>query len=272
MAATSKETPTQLRDTRSPAPAVTRAAAILGVLAEPDAGVVGLSDLARRLGLAKSSIANLCTALEESGMLRRVNGGYTLGSRLLEFGHAYLKTVDLLQDFHETASRLTTASQETLLLATLDGAEVLYLARHDGSQPIRLASDVGRRMPATCTALGKSMLAQLDPAIVEERLGRLAPFPMLTPNSKRTMPEMAAELERTRERGYAIDDEENTLGVTCVAVALPEPPPGQALRAVSVTLLKARASDELRDRLVADLRQLAAHLSVRLRVGRGQPS
>jgi DNA-binding IclR family transcriptional regulator len=259
-----------LRETASPAPAVTRGAAVLGLLAEPDVGALGLSELSRRLELPKSSVANLCSALEQSGLVRRSDSGYTLGHRLLELGHAYMKTVDLLQDFHESCRRLRSASQETVLLATLDGTDVLYLARHDGTQPIRLASDVGRRMPAMCTALGKSMLAQMDPAAVQQRLSGISVFPVLTPKSKRNMSELAQDLEATSARGFAIDDEENTPGVTCVAVALPLTAPEQQQRAVSVTMLKARSSEELRDRLVAELRELAAHLSMRLALDPGQ--
>jgi DNA-binding IclR family transcriptional regulator len=261
-------TPSELH---SPAPAVTRAAALLGLLVEPDAGPLGLSDFARRLGLPKSSVANLCAALEQTDMLRRVNGGYMLGPRLLELGSAYLRTVDMLQDFRETCRTLPVASQETLLLATLDDLDVLYLARHDGTQPVRLGSDIGRRLPAAVTALGKAMLAHLDPAEVEEQHRRLPEFPVLTPKSLRNVDELLAELERTRERGYAIDDEENTPGVTCYAVAIPGGA-GHQRRGVSVTLLKARETDQLRDHLVADLRQLAAHLSTRSTAGLGPAS
>jgi DNA-binding IclR family transcriptional regulator len=259
-------------DLHSPAPAVTRAAALLGLLVEPDVSPLGLSDFARRLGLPKSSVANLCAALEQADMIRRVNGGYMLGPRLLELGSAYLRTVDVLQDFHESCRNLRTGSQETLLLATLDDLDVLYLARHDGTQPIRLGSDIGRRLPAACTALGKAMLAQMDPRDVEEQHRRLPEFPVITPKSNRNVDELLADLERTRDRGYAIDDEENTPGVTCYAVAIPAGEADEQRRGVSVTLLKARENDQLRDNLVADLRQLAAHLSMRSAVGLGRRS
>lgn len=257
---------------RSPAPAVTRAAAILEVLAEPGVGALGLAELTRRLRLPKSSVANLCVALEESGLLRRVNDGYLLGQRLLELGSAYLRSIDEVQDFHETCRSLRTISHETVLFATLDGVDTLYLARHDGSQPIRLASDVGRRLPAGCTALGKAMLAQLDPAAVAERYGQLSTFPVLTPRSNQSLDELLDDLRLTRERGYAVDDEENMPGVTCFAVALSSNDAHRVRRAVSVTMLKARASDDLRAQVVSDLRQLAGHLSARVAVERGEPA
>ncbi len=251
-----------LRDTPSPAPAVTRAAAILGLLAESSESV-GPAELARRLDLPKSSIANLCAALEEADLIRRVDGRFRLGHFAVELGAAYLSSNSLLRDFADTAAELPAGSQETLLLAQLDRTDVLYLARHDGTQPIRLASDIGRRLPANCTALGKAMLAQLPPDAVAERYRQLSSFPVLSENSIRTVEALLADLELTRGRGYAVDDEENTPGVTCFGVALPRNDPSEPLRAVSVTMLKARASDERVQRLVADLRELAARLGKR---------
>jgi DNA-binding IclR family transcriptional regulator len=249
--------------TRSPAPAVTRAAAVLGLLAE-SSDPVGLAELARRLGLPKSSLANVCGALVDAGLVRRVDGRYRLGHVVLELGNAYLSSNSLLADFADIATGLPAGSQETLLLAQLDGTDILYLARHDGTQPIRLASDIGRRLPANCTALGKAMLAQLDPDEVAERFRRLPAFPILSAQSKRTIEELLGDLAITRDRGYAVDDEENTPGIRCFGVPILSDP----LRAVSVTLLKARATDELERRLVADLHRLASHLGRRSLTGR----
>ena len=88
------------------APAVTRAAAILDVLAEDGAVALGPSELARRLGLPKSSIANICGALVEAGLARRSGSGFRLGRRLAELGGAYLAAVDQIQEFYELADQL----------------------------------------------------------------------------------------------------------------------------------------------------------------------
>ena len=253
--------PSQVVDGGSPAPAVTRAAAVLDAIAAADQPL-GLSDLARRLGLAKSSLSNLCVALEEAGLLRRVDQRYTLGHKLVELASAYLRKVDLLSEFHSTARDLPNAVHETMLLGLLDGTDVVYLARHDGTQPIRLASDVGRRMPAVCTALGKAMLATLSDDEVIARVSKLATFPVLTARGAQNLDDLLEDLARTRQRGYAIDDEENTEGVCCFSFALPGS--GNPPHAVSVTLLKARANERLRERLLADLGRLATSLPGRL--------
>src|SRR5437016_4788559 len=183
------------------APAVTRAAAILDALAESPAVPTPLSDLARRLGLPKSSVANICGALVEANLVRRADAGFGLGRRLAELGGAYLSGVDQVHEFHDLAAQLPVASEETIQMALLDGLEVTYVARHDGRQPIRLASEIGRRLPASCTALGKAALATLDPADLTARLRGLDLLPVLTRNSHRTVAELLDDLDEVRRRG-----------------------------------------------------------------------
>ena len=247
------------------APAVTRAAAILDVLAEDGSVALGPSELARRLGLPKSSIANICAALADVGLVRRIGTGFALGRKLAELGGAYLSAVDLVQEFYEACRILPTGSDETVQLAVLDGLEMTYLARHDGRQPVRLTSQIGRRLPASCTATGKAALASLDPAELEHRFAGLTTLPVLSRNSHGTVGELLADLDQVRERGYALDDEETVEGVVCYGIAIPGRRPGDAPHAASITLLKARATDERVPALVADLRRLADLLSDPLR-------
>jgi IclR family transcriptional regulator, blcABC operon repressor len=248
------------------APAVTRAAAILDLLAENPAVPTPLSDLARRLGLPKSSVANITGALVDAGLAQRADAGFRLGRRLAELGGAYLATVDQVHEFQELADRMPFASEETMQMAVLDGLEVTYVARHDGRQPIRLASDIGRRLPASCTALGKAALASLDPADLAERLRGVETLPALTRNSHRRVADLLDDLDEVRRRGYAIDDEETAEGIVCLGVAITRRV-GDAPYAVSVTLLKARAEDARREAVLADLRRLARLLSHPLAAG-----
>ena len=249
------------------APAVTRAAAILDALAENGAASTPLSDLARRLGLPKSSVANICGALVEAGLVRRADSGFRLGRRLAELGGAYLASVDQVQEFHDLANQLPVASEETMQMAVLDGLEVTYVARHDGRQPIRLASEIGRRLPASCTALGKATLAALDQADLADRLRGVEALPTLTRNSHRNVPQLLDDLESVRRRGHAIDNEETAEGIICLGVALPRRAGGD-LYGVSVTLLKARADPAKLDALAADLKRLARRLANPLGPGR----
>lgn len=243
------------------APAVTRAALILDVLAESAGDPVGPSELARRLGLPKSSIANICGALADAGLVRRIGTGFALGRRLAELGGAYLGSVDQVQEFYDLTRTLPAASDETVQFAVLDGLEVTYLARHDGRQPVRLTSRVGRRLPAFSTATGKAALASLSDAELDRRLDGLDVLPQPSAKSHASVASLRADLALVRTRGYAVDDEETMEGVVCYGIMIPARQPGEGPCAASITLLKVRATPERVPALVDDLRLLASELS-----------
>lgn len=242
------------------APAVTRAAAILDLLARMGGEAAGARELARLLSAPKSSIMNVCIALVETGLLRRTASGFALGPKLAELGGAYLTTVNEVQAFYETCPQLPVASEETIQLARLDGLEMTYLAQHDGRHVTYLASEIGRRMPASCTATGKATLAQLDDAELKARFAG-STLPRLTPHSHRTFGSLLLDIQGVRQRGYAVDDEESTEGIVCLSVAVPRRRPADPSYAVSITILKARSDAARREELVADLVRLANLLS-----------
>ena len=248
-------------DADSLAPAVTRAAFVLDELAAGGGEALGPSELARRLGLPKSSIANICGALADAGLVRRVGTGFALGRHLAELGGAYLATVDQVAEFYEAARRLPAGSEETVQLAILDGLEVTYLARHDGRQPVRLTSRIGRRLPAFSTATGKAALASLDLAELDRRLAEITTFPRPTRKAHGTVDELRADLDLIRDRGYAMDDEETMEGVVCYGTVIPSRLPGEGPLAASITLLKVRATAERVPALIDDLRRLSRELS-----------
>jgi DNA-binding IclR family transcriptional regulator len=248
-------------DSESLAPAVTRAAAILDALSENPSVPAGPSELARRLGLPKSSIANICNALAETGLVRRIGTGFALGRKVAELGGAYLAAVDLVQEFYDASRELPTASDETVQLAVLDALEMTYLARHDGRQQVRLTSGIGRRLPATVTATGKAALAMLDERELDRRLSGVASLPVFTAHSISSVDRLRAEIAEVRRRGHAIDNEETVEGVVCLGIAIPSRRPGEGPYAASVTLLKARATEERVPAIVADLHALADRLS-----------
>jgi DNA-binding IclR family transcriptional regulator len=254
-------------EVESLAPAVTRAGAILDLLAENAGDAAGPSELARRLGLPKSSIANICNALADIGLVRRIGTGFALGRKLAELGGAYLASIDLVSEFYEACRLLTTGSEETIQLAILDDLEMTYLARHDGRQPVRLTSQIGRRLPATVTATGKAALASLDDADLARRLDGITELPTLTVNSLGTVDALLADLAVVRARGYAMDDEETVEGVVCYGVMIPGRQPGEGPYAASITLLKVRATDERVPLLIDDLHTLSDRLSDPLRAG-----
>jgi len=231
--------------------------AIVDLLA--DAGQAGLSvaDIAARTGIAKSTTALLCGVLEDEGMARRYDGRYRLGRRFLSLAAEYLETVDHLGDFYEEVRRQPIVSREAARLALLDGTEVIYLARYEATgQPRRTTGAIGERFPASITATGKAILATLPPEAVEDRY-RGKVFPRFTERSIQSLPDLMRDLAETRERGYAVDDEETNLGQACFAVAIRNAPGDISSLAVSTTLAKARALEVSVDAVVAELGELA---------------
>ena len=152
----------------SPAPAVTRAAAVLEALAASATGRLTLSDLARELGIPKSSTSNLLLALEEARLINRQGAEFTLGRKLVELGAAYLSRLDEVQEFYRFCEQAPTLSGETVRIAMLDGTNVIYLARYEGHPAVRLTSNIGDKMPVSLCAVGKALIARLHDHDVDE--------------------------------------------------------------------------------------------------------
>ena len=123
------------------APAVTRAAVILDLLAENGGAAAGPSELARRLGLPKSSIANICAALADAGLARRVGTGFALGRKLAELGGAYLASVDQIQEFYDACHELEVGSvrDHPAGRARRDRDDLPRPARRTPARPLDLA-------------------------------------------------------------------------------------------------------------------------------------
>ncbi len=242
-------------------PAVARAAAILelvGQVGHP----LGTNEIARQLGFPKSSTANICLELQEAGMLVRRENGYSLGRKLVELGGHYLASVDALREYYDTCASLPMLSRESSRMAILDGTDVLYLGKYEGRQQIRLTANIGDRFPAVCTATGKALLALLPPGEAEARYReKRGAFVSLTPKSIKNVAELTKSLDQTRKRGYAIDDEEATMGVVCFAVAATGFRGDTSNVAVSVTVLKQRLTPEFKQAILNDLYALAKGLS-----------
>ena len=250
-----------LAGVRTAVPAVARASAILDLVALAQ-HPLGSNEIARALSIPKSSTANICLELLETGMLVKRDGGYCLGRKLLELGGHYLASVDALREYYDMCASLPILSRESSRIAILDGTDVLYLGKYEGRQQIRLTANIGDRFPAICTATGKALLALLPPRDVEERYrDKPSAYVKLTEKSLTNINALSKDLALIRERGYAIDDEEATAGVTCFGNAVPGFRGDTATVAVSATVLTQRLTPEFRQALLNDLKTLAKGLA-----------
>lgn len=243
----------------SPAPAVTRAAAILGTLAMAGGEPMNLSELARAVGIAKSSAANICAALEDARLVQRRDTGYMLGRRTIELGGAFLAGFDEVRTFYELCDRANVITENVVQLAILDGVDVLYVARYEGGSKFRLAAGIGDRFPASLTATGQSLLAKLPTAEVIRRF-RGVDIPQLTPGSLRTMSDLLTKLETVRGQGYAFDDEGVHPGVVGLAVAVKPRNAGGTVYTLGATVIKSLLTPEYKEQILRELRSVAEEL------------
>ncbi|WP_232666222.1 IclR family transcriptional regulator [Pseudonocardia sp. TRM90224] len=238
-----------------------RAFALLEHMAEAG-GDVALSELAARSGLPMPTIHRIVRTLVASGYVRQLpSRRYALGPRLIGLGDAASRMLG--EWARPQLALLVDQVGETANMAMLDGDAVVYVAQVPSRHSMRMFTEVGRRVPVHCTGVGKALLAQLPPDDVLALLRRTG-MAAQTPHTITEPARLAAELERIRQQGYAVDDAEQELGVRCIAVAVPG---GPSMTAISVSGPESRVSWAAVERIAPLLRQsaeaLAGHLDAR---------
>ncbi|XVQ10815.1 IclR family transcriptional regulator [Spirillospora sp. CA-255316] len=225
-------------------------------------GEMALSELTEVSGLPMPTIYRLMRTLVNRGYIRQEpSKRYALGPRLIRLGEGAGR---LLGSWARPAlTRLVDEVGETANMAVLEGDEAVYVAQVPSRHSMRMFTEVGRRVQPHCTGVGKALLAQLPEPRVREILGRTG-MEAQTPNTFTDPEALLAELERIRERGYAVDDEEQEIGVRCVAVPLPGAP---ALTALSVSGPSARMTGETVRDVVPVMREIAGRFAEELRPG-----
>ncbi|RJL32523.1 IclR family transcriptional regulator [Bailinhaonella thermotolerans] len=197
----------------------------LAVLAEvrdhagPGQGLT-LSRLAESLAMPKSTILRLTAPLVDAGLLARDRrtGAYRLGVGVLRLSQAYLGTLDLRTVAAEESARLAREAGETVHLVIYEPPHVVYIDKVENQATVRMASRIGSRAPVYCTAVGKAILAwQPEEAVAEVVAAGLPPITKFTITDG---DRLRADLLRTRQRGYAVDDRENEPEVRCVAAPI----------------------------------------------------
>ncbi len=244
-------------------PAVRRAVAALNALARAEEGMT-LSELARLLDEPKSTLHGVLLTLVETGLIVRdcLTKRYQLGPQVLVLAGAYARQSDLLRAFSEIAKPLSRELGETIQLAILQGREVLYIGKQEGTQWVRLASEVGTRLPAHATSLGKCLLAWLPPDELEALLDE-GPLVALTPHTITDPETLLAELAEVRRRGYAVDHGETLPDVWCFGAPVRDTS-GTVVAALSISVPVTRISPERAEELAEAAQKAAAELSRRL--------
>jgi IclR family acetate operon transcriptional repressor len=195
----------------------TRLAALLTAF-EPGDEALGVSELARRTSLAKSSVHRLVGHLVTTGLLERAGTGVRLGLKLFEIGQLAIRQRGLVDAARPYLADLREATRNTVHLAVLEGTEVVYLDILRGPDAPKLPSRIGGRFPAHATGVGKAILAYSPEADVEKviaaGLSRVSSRTITAPGLLRR------HLAKVRSEGIAYEREESGVGVVCAASPL----------------------------------------------------
>ncbi|HEX5567570.1 MAG TPA: IclR family transcriptional regulator [Streptomyces sp.] len=219
-------------------------------------GEVGLSELSAGSGLPLPTIHRLMRTLVACGYVRQQpNRRYALGPRLILLGESASRLLGTWARPH--LARLVEGTGETANMALLDGDEVVYVAQVPSRHSMRMFTEVGRRVLPHSTGVGKALLAHLPAEEVRALLARTG-MPAATERTITSPEVFLAALERVREEGYAVDDNEQEMGVRCVAVPVPDAPTAAA---ISVSGPAGRVTDAARDTFVPLLKEVARDLS-----------
>jgi IclR family transcriptional regulator, KDG regulon repressor len=230
-------------------------------IAEPELGV---TELARRLGLSKAGVHHLLATLVEERMIERdpVSRRYRLSIKMFELGTRVAISGQLHRAATVPLDHLHFTTSATVQVGILDDAEVVYIERRESQATLRTFEAVGHRNVAHATSTGKVLLAFLPP---DEMMARIANRPLvpLTPHTITQLPALLDQLRDVRRRGYAEQLNESSIGVASVAAPIRDDS-GRVVAAISMARPAAGLTPMLRRRHAAATMEAARQISERL--------
>jgi DNA-binding IclR family transcriptional regulator len=228
---------------------------------------VGASEVGRAVGFHVSTTHRLLRTLAARGYVDQhvALRSFVLGPRLLALGNAYAGGTGLVQVARPEIEALRDTLGETIHLAVYRVGEVIEVAEAGGLQPVSVSLGAGRSDPANCTALGKVLLAGLEPEALAAFFAR-GPLQRRTPNSLTRKADVLKAIEITRRQGYGIDEEEFAAETCCISVPVRNPV-GRVVAALSIAMPKSRYRSAHTSKWVKALAESAARIGQRLRPG-----
>ncbi|MFF3171824.1 IclR family transcriptional regulator [Streptomyces sp. NPDC057900] len=245
-------------------PAVTRALDVLELFLDGD-GTLSAPEVTRKLQLPRTTVHELLTTLAARSYLATTPdqpGRYRLGVRTYQLGSRYAEQLDLAAEGRRAAEQVAETCGETVHVAILEEADVICVAKADSTHAVRMVSAAGRRLPAHCTAVGKTLLAALPAPELDDRLYGLE-LTGMTPHSITDEAALRTALDAVRERGIAVEHRESDPDVSCVAAPVRDGG-GRVVAALSISVPMIRWSDEREQELASLAAAGAEALSARL--------
>lgn len=233
---------------------------------------LGISELAKRLGVAKSTVHRLASALLDEGLLEQnpENNRYRLGVTLFGLGTLVRRRMEVVGEAKTFLTELRAQTGENVRLAILNGHNVVYVNDFEGPHPVRLRSNIGLSKPAYSTAEGIVLLTGQPGEFVDEILsGELS---ALTPRTEVDPAAIRARINDARRLGYAVDEEESEFGMTCIAAPV-HGGDGRVVAGIGVagprTRIRKRMIPALAARVVATADQISARFGYGLEIKLG---
>ena len=236
-----------------------RALSILERLAEADG--MTLTDLAQSVGLAPSTTHRLLTTLQQRRFadFDTDYGVWVIGVAAFNVGNAFLRNRRIVTLGRPVMRRLMEDVGETVNLAVEDKDELVYVTQFESHAPMRAFFRPGRRAPMHASAVGKAMLAEMDDEMLKDILHSKG-MPRFTDKTIVDPAALRAELLKTRERGWGVDDEEHTVGMRCVAATIHNEH-GEVIAGVSLSGPSVRVTETRLAELGAKVVQAANEIS-----------
>lgn len=225
---------------------------------------LGVSDISRALNLKKATTHRLLASLRRRGIVEQDvrSRRYRLGLKLWELGQLATTHVDWLERVKPFLQQLTDLAGETTHLAVMSDGQVLYVEKVESTRSLRMPSQVGRRLPAHCTGVGKALIAFLPDEILRSLIDRRG-LPAFTPNTITDPARLAEELAVTRARGYSVDNEEIEEGLVCIGAPVRDHT-SHVIAAVSIAGPSSRLRPEAVEGYAQSVVRIAAAISVAL--------
>jgi DNA-binding IclR family transcriptional regulator len=241
------------------APSVKKAFKILHAISDASNGL-GISDLSKKLKIGKSTVHGITSALEEMGILVRdpIHKKYNIGYTLLELRKkAYVK-MELRDVARIPMERLMEKIGETVFLGILNGDHVTILDMVESHNEMKITSPPGTKLPLIAGATGKVFLSQFEEKKAKEIIQKIG-LVRFTSKSIIDPKKFFKEVEETKKRGYAIDDEEYMLGVRAIAVPLQTAI--SPLAAIWVVGFTSSLNDQKMEKAILEIQKTAQEIS-----------
>lgn len=199
---------------------IDRALSILEVLSDYSKGL-GVTEISEQVNLHKSTVYRLLTTLIYKGYVVQdtETNKYGITLKLFELGSKKVESMDLLSVSKEYTKKLMESVNEVVHLVVREGNEIVYIDKVEANNTIMMASTIGKRSPMYCTSVGKAILAHLPEKKVKE-IWDNSKIVKYTDYTITNFEELKTELEDIRQKGYAVDNEENEIGVRCIGVPI----------------------------------------------------